>query len=503
MTPRKHYAKILKYNKYYLIKKNNAYKIIIGKAENEIFIKCQNYEIKMNNIDLSILSKSKINTIDEAYQYIINIFEENNVTIEEILVNKSIKLLGKINNRKKPIEILLKYNEYNNDVTDNYMKINNEIKILKDEIKILKEGVGVLKKEMEILKDNNLKKDKIDDNSIKYIDNKDNNIKNPKNIEYLYDIVKDSYSYSYLVNTFSIFNSINDILYLVYSNKNNSIILYNVINNKKIKEMKNAHTGYITNLRYYLDKINKRDLILSISFYNNNIKLWNIDNNNINCLLNLKNINESGHLYSACILNDNNNNYIVTSNNNSENIKIFDLNGKKIKEINNSNDKTNFIDIYYDNKLSKKYILTGNKGYIKSYDYNKNEIYKQYSDNDDKDHFCIIINENKKEIKIIESSYDGNLRIWNFHSGELFKRIKISNEGLREICMWNNDYIFIGCDDKTIKLIELEKGIIIKELKGHNNTVISIKAINLPNYGKCLISQGATNDNIKLWIVDN
>ena len=77
------------------------------------------------------------------------------------------------------------------------------------------------------------------------------------------------------------FNLINDILYLVYSNKKNSITLYNVINNKKIKEIQNDHTGYITNLRYYLDKINKKDLILSISSYNNNIKLWNIDNNNI------------------------------------------------------------------------------------------------------------------------------------------------------------------------------------------------------------------------------
>jgi len=511
MTPRNNYVneEILKYDKFYLIKENSAYKFIIGQLKNGLIIKCNNYEIKMNNFDLSILSESNIYTEDEAYQYIINIFEENNVIIKEIIINKSIKLLGKryINNKEKPIEILLTHNKYNNYVTNNYMKINKEVQILKDDIKILKEEIKILKKEIKLLKDNNLKEDKIDDNSIKNFDKKDNNIKNPKNIEYLYDIVNDSYSYTYLVNTFSIFNSIDNILYLVYSNKKNSIILYNVIKNKKINEMQNAHNGYITNLRYYLDKINKRDLILSISFYVNNVKLWNIENNNINSIINIKNIYKNGYLFSACILNDNNNNYIITSNNNDqkcENIKIFDFNGNKIKEINNSNNSTNFIDIYYDNKLFKNYILTGNKGYIKSYDYNKNEIYKKYSDNDDdKDHFCIIINESKKEIKIIESSFDGNLTVWNFHSGELLKKIKISNEGLKEICMWNNEYIFIGCDDKTIKLIELEKGKIIKELKGHNTAVISIKAINLPNYGKCLVSQGAINDSIKLWIDNN
>ena len=41
--------------------------------------------------------------------------------------------------------------------------------------------------------------------------------------------------------------------------------------------------------------------------------------------------------------------------------------------------------------------------------------------------------------------------------------------------MWNNEYIFVGCNDKTIKLIELNNGKIINELRGHNDYVISIK----------------------------
>ena len=66
--------------------------------------------------------------------------------------------------------------------------------------------------------------------------------------------------------------------------------------------------------------------------YDNNIKLQNINNNDINCLLNIKNINKRGRLFSACILNDNNNNYIITSNNMNEKIEIFDFNGNKIKK---------------------------------------------------------------------------------------------------------------------------------------------------------------------------
>ena len=104
-------------------------------------------------------------------------------------------------------------------------------------------------------------------------------------------------------------------------------------------------------------------------------------------------------------------------------------------------------------------------------------------------------------IELIGSSYDGNIRIWNFHSGILLKIFKICNNRLREICMWNNELLVVGCSDKTIKLIEFKNGKIIKELKGHKNIVLSIKIIIHPKYGKCLISKGADNDAIKLWII--
>jgi hypothetical protein len=162
-----------------------------------------------------------------------------------------------------------------------------------------------------------------------------------------------------------------------------------------------------------------------------------------------------GRLYSACFLNDNNNNqiYILTSNGNDQSInyepiKIYDLNGKKIKEINNSNEKTHFIDTYYDNNLSKYYIITGNDGYIKSYDYNNNKLYHKYLDNDNSLNLNIIINDN----------------------------------------------------NKNIKLIELNNGK-ITDIIGHKKYVLTIKKINIPRYGDCLISQGPLDDQIKLWVI--
>ena len=41
---------------------------------------------------------------------------------------------------------------------------------------------------------------------------------------------------------------------------------------------------------------------------------------------------------------------------------------------------------------------------------------------------------------------------------------------------------------------------VVKNLKGHNNDVVTVKKVKHPKYGECLISQGSSNDNIKLWI---
>ena len=237
----------------------------------------------------------------------------------------------------------------------------------------------------------------------------------------------------------------------------------------------------------------------------NNIKIWNV--NNWECILSLTNIYKKGYLSSSCFINQNNNIYIIISNfniiGNSEPIKIFDLNGQKINEINNSNEKTFFIDTYYDNILLKCYIITGNKYYSKSYDYEKNNIYHKYIDiTDNIGIFSIIINNNNGIIKLIESCSDGNIRIFNFHSGLLLNRIIIIHVILFGMCLWNDNYLFVGCRDKTIKILEIKKGIIVKSLKSHNNRVITIKKINHPEYGECLISQNWKESEIKLWIND-
>ena len=321
-------------------------------------------------------------------------------------------------------------------------------------------------------------------------------------IEFVNNITKDSFSLLSLDNSFCIFQSMNNILYLIYSKINCSIISLNLIENKKINEIKNAHEENITNFRHYLDINNKRDLILSISSLNNNIKIWNI--NNYECLINIQNINNNGILKSAYFLCDNNLIYIITSNNNSnyfssEGIKVFDLNGKLKKEIKDSNDNINFIDIYYDYNLLKIYIISGNNGNIKAYNYNENKIFMQYKDYKDYFDHSSIVMINKEIIKIIESSGNGYIRIWNFYSGELLKKIKVGNSYLYSICLLNNDNILVSCRDKKIKLIDIKNGLIKNEIININQEIITLKKLYDIHYINYIISQGKYDDQIKLW----
>lgn len=477
-------GELLDYQEFYLLNENKIFKIIVGKKVDGIIIKSSNYVISFKANDLSPFIAYELKSIDEAYDFTINMFNKDKITIGNIILNETMKIFMKIKiiDKEEDIELNLKYNIDNKDF--DYKELNNKYNKLNKDFCDLKNENNKLINEL---------------NELKAYYTQDN----PKDIISISDLTKEAYSDDISDNTFAVFKTIEDFLYVIFTNKNRSIICYNIIEQKKAIEIKNSHNEYITNFRHFLDKINKRDLILSISSADKNIKMWNV--NDWECLLNITNIYNNGELYSACFINDNNNNYILTSNSNiygdSGPIKVYDFSGTKIKEIDDSNENTSFIDTFYDQKSLINFILTGNSNYVKSYDFNKNELFQKYSDNYNNNHISIIISEFENITRLIESCYDGIIRVWNFYSGLLLNRIKIGNNWLYGICLWSDKYLFVGCSDKTIKLIDLTEDYIVKNFKGHNDSVCTIKKINHPLYGDSLISQGYNEDSIKLWAI--
>ena len=318
------------------------------------------------------------------------------------------------------------------------------------------------------------------------------------------NITSDAYT-CFFNNTFLVFKTINNLFYLVYISKVKSIICFDLYKLRKITEIKEIKNESITTFRHYLDKINNKDLVLTLCPMHNKLRIWDV--NNWRCFIYINKVYNGGVLYSACFINDNNANYIITSNCNyfgdSELIKIFDFKGNKIREIDESNDATLIIDIYEDKKSLKKYIVTGNKNYLKSFDYQNKKLYKKYYEKYNNAHFNYIIDDKGEIVKLFDICEDGYIRIWNFHSGIMINKILVSRECLYDLCLWDENILLVSSQDKTIKLVDLKNNKVIKNMKGHNNYVITLQKINHTQYGTFLLSHGFENDQIKIWRIEN
>ena len=323
---------------------------------------------------------------------------------------------------------------------------------------------------------------------------------NPKSIKFERIIIKDSYC---KYNTILTFKSFNGILYLIYTNKQCSIISYDLIDNKKINEIKNAHNKLILNFQYYFDEINCRDLLLSMSFLSENqIKLWNI--NNCECILKIPG-------YLGCFLKPNNNLLVVSCNYEysyyfeRESILVHNLDGKRIKTIKDNKEKKFLLESYYDKTLEKSYLIISSKkkillnkenNLLKSYDY-KTKTYQIYEEKNLIRNITIINEDNKSFL--IGATENGIIKKWNFHSGEFLEQFILSNFSDFSICLWNNDYLFIGFERwEKIGLIDLKSKKIIKELFGIEGNEKSIQKVDHPYYGECLISQDSSG-TISFW----
>ena len=419
-----------------LIKNSIKYTFLIIKFEAKIIIKNKNYFVKLDKNDTYKLFGIQIDSIENIYKYIINAFNEDKIIIKDIILNKEI-ILSLKNSKEKEIKLI---NDYN-----------------------------------------------------------------PNNLILFSKLTKDSFCSSPIENTFIIFNSIihNNIIYLIYSSKEKSIKCVNLIENRLVIEIKNAHNKFITSFKHCYDENKKMDIIMSISSDSNEIKLW--DFSNWECILNLQKINKSGNLLSACFLKEKNNIYIATSNfelfDDPEPIKIYDDKGNFIKQITNSREGSIlYMEIYFDKTHLINYIISCNINFVKSYNYNENNIYHKYYDNNNSIHNSFVINRVGSVVQLIELCNDGNIRIWDFHLNILLNKIKVDNNILTTICIWDENNIIVGIKNKGIKIIQINKGKIINIINEKNNIITTVKVINHPKYGKSLITQGIFCEQIRLWI---
>ena len=287
---------------------------------------------------------------------------------------------------------------------------------------------------------------------------------------------------------FCIFKSSNNILYLVYPN-NSIIILYNLIDKKKITEIKNQHFSEIIHISHSYDEKANIDLLMSASIENGKITtyVWNLDN--LDCINSIQII--TPHYIYFSFLKHITGNYVLVGiqNFHTNFINVYYSNkglAKKIK----IEEKTDMHCLKtYNSKDSKNYILVGMSDSILSIDFNTGLTNEFKGLENGRIHKYLIIFEEDNITKLIDGCNDC-IYIWNFRN----VLMKIFLDDIYSLCLWNNNILLVG-GEKKIYVINLNYGIIIDTING-DNKVFNIKKFIHPSYGSCLASQGEKSNFI-------
>ena len=320
----------------------------------------------------------------------------------------------------------------------------------------------------------------------------------PDNFVFIKDISDTAHVSNSIDSVFCAFKTLKGENLVAWGTPGLTIEILDLKQNKITKSIKSAHSRTIFSCRNYIDVVNSNDLIISSS-YDKSVKVWSYKDNWSN-IVNIQSASNGNYIYSVCVLSDKHErkNYIISSCP-CEFMKVWDFNGKHIKEFGTNTESTYFVDSWYYNKNETYYIINANSVDVKSYVFKTGLLYKTYKTSPSNWHMSAIVYQLPEVTQLIESDGSGTVRIWDFHTANLLKSISlVLGYNLRGICLWNEKYLFGAGSDCHIKMFDLKAGTFVKDFKSHTKTACSIQKIIHPQYGECLISH-SLDGKLKLW----
>ena len=313
-------------------------------------------------------------------------------------------------------------------------------------------------------------------------------------------------------------------LYLVSPNHFSYQLYILCLNNNKILRKQKGHSYFVTSIRYFFNKTNNNEYLLS-SDANKWVILWDINNNfDKKVIVNCK--YKNNYIYSCLILfnifnskylsssnssttenddNSNNNSFIVISSNtlsneNYEYTNIYLLrNGAFIKNTYNNN--TNYLLSWANNFDNKEYIIELCSDKVIIYNIFDDDIYCSF-DNGINYMSGFILHKDEEGDFLYTNSIEKYIYIYNINRKILINTINIGGWSLYNLIQWNEKYlIIIDSYKKALKIIDVLQGKAINCLGNiHSIGITSIKKINHPIYGESILTSGKDN-KIKLWVL--
>ena len=284
------------------------------------------------------------------------------------------------------------------------------------------------------------------------------------------------------------------VIYIEYSKNISKLLVYDLYNNKIVKELcNNIKKQIIFSVKHY---IYKNDEYLIINALDGTITIFDINLNYLDILIvniyNNKNIIEKNINFSSCLLLNEQNKFIISSfNGNIIQVYSFDGFSYVANGINHKNITTK-IESFHDKNNNNDYIIFIGNDYVISYTFlfnDKKEIkyYQIYKCNLNNNDFLIKDDDLDNIIKIIISS-NNEIFIYNFNTAELLNKIKYNEKFyISSLCLWNENILLGGCEDKKIYVFDL-KNKTYKSIECSKSKIIRIEKINLKNLGDCLIT---------------
>ena len=316
---------------------------------------------------------------------------------------------------------------------------------------------------------------------------------------------------AFIDRTFTVFKSLKNEYLLIYSYsenyKNYSLKCYDILKDKSMTKVQNAHSERIFTCSHFLDKYKMRDLLITSAF-DKKIKIWNITNN-FQVIYEKKPdyyFKENTYLLSENILSYNNKIYLIVSAyeiNSSGYDLLYYNTSKKIdwRHFENSRDNTNFLDIFYNNGNPE--IITANLGNVKIYNFQNKNLIKLFHDNNNELNYlsAIVKKDSFNNKNIIVSAGDGLLRIWDYNNpNNLLQSIKTYlNVWLIGLELINDRYLYAAGADGNIKEFDLKKNFMSRNLNRNNSTdpLFTLRYININ--GRDFLFSHSHKGLIELW----
>jgi WD40 repeat protein len=98
--------------------------------------------------------------------------------------------------------------------------------------------------------------------------------------------------------------------------------------------------------------------------------------------------------------------------------------------------------------------------------------------------------------RALSGSYDNTLKLWDLETGLVLRTLQGHTSGVRAVAFSpDGRRALSGSDDYTLKLWDLETGLVLRTLEGHTS---GVRAVALSPDGRRALS-GSHDNTLKLW----